>query len=407
MLEGLQKLNHNGAHGSSPLTTPVYSARSRAKGRPLMKAPNGYEVDVPGLAQAVAACVPEPTHRALISCLRAFGQLSDAKLATTRGGDDGHYLVRRKVLASNGAVVHEDHQVWIKEQLALDAGDASKTFTRLLDAKYLLSKCQLTKIYLVHDKGTDNPAAFVQVAIRQEDEFIDARAFDKYVWRTPANLADLLDAVEGDPVPTGDRSRVRPPAYMLEAVVDVDAFVAEAEAIDAQVRKLLHQRTYKVTGSIAPLDGAQTGEVKTHSELFPGWDRHPHKSRRLFNDWKNSSAGRSGARLCEHWVMQLSDWTDPTNKNRALGLVPMWTFPQKIARIDASKGDTYTHFGKLQTLDRRVKVPFGWYFYMLHGNLVGDGSGKRVVADAEDGLIVLPEHDYRVLKAWREYGYGF
>jgi len=238
MLEGLQKLNHNGAHGSSPLTTPVYSARSRAKGRPLMKAPNGYEVDVPGLAQAVAACVPEPTHRALISCLRAFGQLSDAKLATTRGGDDGHYLVRRKVLASNGAVVHEDHQVWIKEQLALDAGDASKTFTRLLDAKYLLSKCQLTKIYLVHDKGTDNPAAFVQVAIRQEDEFIDARAFDKYVWRTPANLADLLDAVEGDPVPTGDRSRVRPPAYMLEAVVDVDAFVAEAEAIDAQVRKL-------------------------------------------------------------------------------------------------------------------------------------------------------------------------
>ena len=80
-----------------------------------MKAPNGYEVDVPGLAQAVAACVPEPTHRALISCLRAFGQLSDAKLATTRGGDDGHYLVRRKVLASNGAVVHEDHQVWIKE----------------------------------------------------------------------------------------------------------------------------------------------------------------------------------------------------------------------------------------------------------------------------------------------------
>jgi len=105
--------------------------------------------------------------------------------------------------------------------------------------------------------------------------------------------------------------------------------------------------------------------------------------------------------------MQLSDWTDPTNKNRALGLVPMWTFPQKIARIDASKGDTYTHFGKLQTLDRRVKVPFGWYFYMLHGNLVGDDSGKRVVADAEDGLIVLPEHDYRVLKAWREYGYGF
>lgn len=85
----------------------------------------------------------------------------------------------------------------------------------------------------------------------------------------------------------------------------------------------------------------------------------------------------------------------------------MWTFGQRLAEVDASKGDEYTLFGKLQTLDRRVKVPFGWYFYMLHGNRVHDGAGHRVLKAAEKGLIVLPEHDYRVLKNWSQRIYGF
>ena len=52
-------------------------------------------------------------------------------------------------------------------------------------------------------------------------------------------------------------------------------------------------------------------------------------------------------------------------------------------------------------------MPFAWYFYMLHGNRVDDACGKRVLAAAEAGKIVLPEHDYRVLKDWREHPYGF
>lgn len=61
----------------------------------------------------------------------------------------------------------------------------------------------------------------------------------------------------------------------------------------------------------------------------------------------------------------------------------------------------------MQTLDRRVGVPFGWYFYMLHGNRVTDGAGHRVLEAAEQGLIVLPEHDYQVLRAWKARPYGF
>ena len=75
--------------------------------------------------------------------------------------------------------------------------------------------------------------------------------------------------------------------------------------------------------------------------------------------------------------------------------------------MNASSGDVYGLFSKLQTIDRRVQVPFGWYFYMLHGNRVHDDAGKRVLEAAEGGLIVLPEHDYRVLRNWADRGYGF
>lgn len=364
-----------------------------------------YEIDVPGLAVAVANCLPDETHKALVQCLRSFGQLSSVKLVTSRGGDGSHYLARRKVLTRDGVLVSDDHKEWVAEQLQLDGGDAGKTQKRLRDQGFLLSKCELTSLYLVQDKRTENQAEFIQVAIRQEEEFIDARAFDKYSWSVPKTLQDLFHELEGETLPAAERRRIRPPAYQLDAVVDVDAFVAEAEEIDAGQRAKMRGFIYTV--SDASPDLASDARSATHDELFPGWDSQPHKSRRFFNDWEMSSAGRSGARLCDHWVVQLSDWTDPKSGTRYLSLVPMWSFAQKLAEVEPNKGDTYAHFGKLQTLDRRVKVPFGWYFYMLHGNRVHDGSAKRVLADAESGLIVLSEHDYRVLKAWRQHPYGF
>lgn len=372
-----------------------------------MKISQGYDLDVPGLATAVSNSPPEATHQALINCVRAFKATEEANLVTTRGGDGSDYKIRRKVLANDGTLVHDNHEAWVAEQLLMDAGDAGKTYSRLRDANYLLSKCEITKLYLVHDKGTDNPANFVQVTIRQEDQFVAARAFERCAWETPKTLQGLLYLLEGEALPTHARRRIGQPFYQLEAVVDVEAFVVEAEAVDAVLRDKVRQRTYGVCDGNASPDIPQASENKTPVELFPGWIHASYKARRLFNDWKNSSAGRSGGRLCDHWVMQLSDWTDPVSKDRHLGLAPMATFLQKLAEVDSSTGDVYTHLGKLQALDRRVKVPFGWYFYMLHGDRVGDGSGKRVLADVEAGLIVLAEHDYRVLKAWQENEYGF
>lgn len=88
-------------------------------------------------------------------------------------------------------------------------------------------------------------------------------------------------------------------------------------------------------------------------------------------------------------------------------MIPLWTTTLKLAEVESDKGSAYELFGKLEKLDRRVKVPFAWYFFLLHGDRVDDAAARRVIAAAEAGQIVLPEHDYRVLEAWEAHPYGF
>lgn len=90
-----------------------------------------------------------------------------------------------------------------------------------------------------------------------------------------------------------------------------------------------------------------------------------------------------------------------------MDMVPMWAFNRPLAKVNAGKGSEYEFYGALEKLDRRVGVPFGWYFYMLHGNRVEADAGRRVIRAAEAGTIVMPECDYRVLKDWEAEPYGF
>ncbi|HDR9140873.1 TPA: hypothetical protein QDB11_005604 [Burkholderia vietnamiensis] len=57
--------------------------------------------------------------------------------------------------------------------------------------------------------------------------------------------------------------------------------------------------------------------------------------------------------------------------------------------------------------DERIGHRFAWYFHGLHGNLILSGQMERVLEAAEAGLIVLPEHDYQVLRRWGDNQYGF
>jgi len=355
------------------------------------------------LGEAIATVPVSPNHVALLSVIRAQEGLPDARLLTHRGDS---WLSRRKVLTAAGDLLADDHGAWLGSELARDAGDARVTIQRLRALDYQLTQCEVDTLYIVQDLGgaQDN---FLQLEIAVEEEFIDRRLFSLHDWRsTPAkDLAGLVrEAEDGERYDSDHRQRQRPAAYCLRRVVHVGAFVDEAAAVDLRQQAAQRSRLLRV--------GADAGSARriTAGALVEelGGDPGPYtwRGRRLFNDWTLASPGRSGLRFCEHWAVQLTDWTSPP-LGRSMSLIPLWTHKRKIAEITRNPNSVHELYGKLESIDRRVGVPFGWYFYMLHGNLIADWAGRRILDAAEAGQIVLPEHDYQVLKRWRARPYGF
>lgn len=361
-----------------------------------MEAIDTYRLSLPGLDAAVAGCKPLPKHQALIACLRQFELLQDAQLTAVRADA---WLSRRKVLDAFDRVVSDDHEAWLKEQLDIDGGNAAKTYERLKGQGYLLSQCAISTLYIVNDRGSSDESDFLQVRIDVDDEWTDRPLFSDW----PHSLRDLRDLIDspGYELPVDKRTRVRPPTYRLVEIVDVKWFVQEAIEREQLELQALRAKRYVVR-----TDSEPEGRVRSFEEAFPGWDAPPVKWGRIFADWSLSSAGRSGARMCEHWAMQMTDYTSPAGQ-RSMSLIPIWGTTLKLAEVEGRKGNVHELFGALQKLDSRVKVPFAWYFFMLHGNRVDDAAGHRVIKAAEEGQIVLAEHDYRVLKNWEANPYGF
>ena len=62
---------------------------------------------------------------------------------------------------------------------------------------------------------------------------------------------------------------------------------------------------------------------------------------------------------------------------------------------------------RLDRFDRAVKHRFGWFFYMVHGNLI-EAPVATIVADAiRNGQIHLTLRDEAVLMAWADEPYRF
>lgn len=362
---------------------------------------NTYDLQIDGLDAAVAACVPDKNHRALLQRLKRIPGLDALAVATTR--DQGGYLIQRKVVTADGEVVHVDHQAWLQQQVDADRGDFAATRRRLKPMGYLLTQCRISEIYLVLDRGGAQED-FCQLRIELQDEVVHRSMFGEYSYFRDSEFTSLRDLVEdaesGAELPADRQTSIRPKVYQLTESIDFAIFMHELDEGTAREREIYRKRRFELSTDGGP------PELVGYDRLDPGWDKWPHKTRRMFEDWDASSAGRSGARLCSSWAAQISDRTDATGV-RYMSYIPLWTHTRKMAKIDGTTGSAYELYGKLEKLDQRLGVPFAWYFYMLHDNLVRDDAGHRVIDAAERGLIVLPEHDYQVLRRWRERPYGF
>lgn len=364
-----------------------------------------YDIEMPGLAPAVARAPVEPKYSGLLDTVRSHRCLSDAKVGAWRNGS---WLSRRKVVTAVGEMVHEDHEAWLQHQCALDGGDLSGTVRRLRALDYRLTECEITTLYLIHDRGGQQQN-FVQITVLRRTS--SSSVHDTSWRRSPRDVSDVVDEAEdGGRFSGASKARFRPAAYRLVRAIDFAVFLQEAIAVEGARRLMQRQRVIMVA-DVAPGGGTSVARPMTIGALDPEGERFAWAGQRLFDDWSFSSAGRSGARLCEHWVFQTSDYTSPARGNapgeRSMSFVPVWTFRARLAEVARLPASVHALYGKLETIDRRTAVPFGWYFWMLHGNRVHDAAGRAILEAAEAGKIVLPEHDYKTLKTWYERPYGF
>lgn len=369
--------------------------------------PPPYLLELGDLPERVAAAGVGPRHQTLLDALRGASPLAlPSPLVLTHR--DGRQHLKRKVLTADGVIVAEDHRAWLAAQVAGAGGWPlrSETLRQLRGLDYRLSVCEIDSLYVVQDRGGAQEN-FAQIEVDVRAELLDRRLFEeaRYAYtRTVRDLNDLAqEACDGPTLAPELRVPLSAPQYRLARAVDVGVFVREAAALDADRTRRQMAKRITVSENGGPPRTLTIRELtQAHEMPAPcAW-----RGQRLFQDWTLSSAGRAGHRLCAHWALQISDHTG-ANGERWMNAIPLWSHTRKIARIDKVPPSDEALLAKLVSIDRRVGVPFAWYFYMLHGNLVPDWAGQRVLRAADAGRIVLPEHDHRVLRWWAEQPYGF
>ncbi|PCE30358.1 hypothetical protein [Burkholderia ubonensis] len=356
-----------------------------------------YDLQTDVLATIVAATPVTAKHADLLTAFATRTEFRGVRHVKAR---DEFSAQPARIIDADGREIAPDYRAWIDAQLAA-LGSAHAVWQAHKDAGYRLVEIEPVLHYFVHDRGGD-PDNFVQLEVWEEQQFVEREVFprDTY-WGLPRE-DELRRGWCSVPVERCERRLLGAPRYRLQAVTDMQRFMALAEATYSERRQREGDRQLLERN----LDTGESRAVTTR-ELVPGYDRQQWRGRRFFDDWAASSAGRAGERLCQRWVIKTEDYDDPRS-GRHLDYVPAWTHTRKLAELkNTAKLDAYSLYGKLVQFDQRIGHRFAWYFYGLHGNLVKSGQLERVLEAAEAGLIVLPEHDYQVLRRWGDDQYGF
>ncbi|AOI94081.1 hypothetical protein WS58_16480 [Burkholderia pseudomultivorans] len=357
-----------------------------------------YELQTDVLATIVATTLVTPKHDELLTAFAARTDFRGARHVKTR---DEFGAQPARVIDANGREIAADYGAWIDVQLAAHGGSARAVWSAYREAGYLLVEVEPLLHYFMYDRGGDQEN-FVQIEVWEEREFVEREVFPRDLsWGLP-DEHDLRSGQCSVPVESFERRLVGAPRYRLRAVTDMQRFLALAE----EVYRVRRQRDGDRLMVETNVQTGETREVRVR-DLGPGYHEPQWRGRRFFDDWAASSAGRAGERICRRWVFKTEDYDD-RRSGRHLEYVPAWTHTRKIAELrNTSKLDAYSLYGRLNQFDARIGHAFAWYFYGLHGNLVLSGQIERVLEAAEAGLIVLPEHDYQVLRRWGDDQYGF
>lgn len=353
------------------------------------------------LETRIAAVTPDVKHAALCAVLREATGLDTLRYSTFR---DGFSLSRPHCLVVDGDGKSLGKlKSWAQARLPEHEGRHDRLWEAWKDSGLRLATAAIEHLYFVAAYG-DDPAHFLQICVERWQWTIDQHLFSNSPYDRPRSFEDLVDSsfISGstliDPQPFGG------PEYRLGRVTDVAEHLALITQVGAADKLRLEQtRLVPCDDKNRPLED----QAVPYYDMFPEQRAVKPNGVRLFDDWRESSAGRAGTEFCAHWFIDPSDWTDEKGR-RSVSLIPQWVTSKKLPKIEFKRNLTsYGLYDKLLAFDTKAGYPFAWYFFMLHGNRIGSWAAQMVLDAAEQGLIVLAEHDYRVLRRWGNHQYGF
>lgn len=352
------------------------------------------------LAPLVRTLRTDKAHRALCHVLAAacaeVGLGMDIHLGTVRDG----YWFDDKLFAPNHELVAADPKAWRDSLLSRHGGDAGTAWGAIKDQGIFIGRTVATALYFTCQYGED-PDEFLQFKVFLAQDMLVERLTEPNDWSRWRNKEDVFDSSRryGLPAPIA----LSEPYYLFEELLDVAAHIKDAERAYAARLAKTKDRVFTIQVVGAPFL-AHSG---TFEELFPYAPKPVARDRRLMDDWRMSSAGISGAIFSKHWCLDTWNRVDEQGDHQA-GTVPMWCTKRPPKVIKPKRGMCALElYEKLSYLDEWAGHPFAWYFFMLHGNRVGDWVARPILVAADAGEIDLPAEDIAVLRRWAEQPYGF
>ncbi|MGE8450356.1 MAG: hypothetical protein ACN6OP_06955 [Pseudomonadales bacterium] len=348
----------------------------------------------------VAAATDSRGHKQLIEKLRRSTGLDPVWLGNVR---DGFSLATPHclVIAPDGTSLGK-YRDWLEGELEEAGGDPVAVWRKHKDGELRFADAEIQRICFVAPYGTGS-AEFYQIIVTRYQHWIERALFGADIYAQPRSLDSLLEQTSCKGASLDSRIPFGAPSYHLERIDDLaEVLCLESELDDAEKAK--QERVIILTRN------TRTGEEHSarYFDKYPQLrDRKPRLAR-FFADWDRSSAGRNGASLTDHWVFEVSDYTNPQDQSRHLTVIPAWTTTRRLPEVkEKRRGSVLALWDELLRFDVRVGHAFAWFFFVLHGNRLGSWAGEQILAAAEAGTIVLPEHDYRVLKDWSRAPYSF
>lgn len=364
---------------------------------------SGLTVDEQALHSVLAAVDAvrvKPAHLA-----QSFQHLfPDYRFRFVKVEDRGGMDPRGRVLDQQFNEVAPNAREWLWGTLEAAGPDLRRAAKVLSARKDLLRTAYALKTAYFTATTGDRPEDFVQLEIEIVQECLCPTLVPNF------SYGDTIDSMLRE-LESGDRDQpIGPPRYLAVRIEHMAQFLVRSDAHAAKEhRAFLAQWNERVV--VRTDERGQVISRLPFAEAFPDAAKLAvTRERRWMFDWEESSAGESGARVEDHWIIDFAEGSSATHVASWCSFIPQWVTAKRLpsaqsAKLTRKSNDLIADW--LDAFDRKVGHPFAWYFFMLHGNRIDDAVGHTVAEAARYNAGWMPENDRAVLARWANAPYGF